>query len=109
MKMPRYLKVRLTDEGYLALRQEADSCGCTISDLARRLITNGAHSQAMQQALEQITARLAEPVVVTVPVLPDEIERTLIETLLLVRELAGERNPQLIARVAQLLRGRVKS
>lgn len=108
MSLPYILKLRLSTEDRQALSSAADRVGCTVADLARRRITAGGQQEALQMLLTQLDARLAEPAAVPSPALPEAVERTLLETLLLVRELAADRNPQLIARVAQQLRGRVQ-
>lgn len=106
MTLPYILKLRLSAEDRQALRLAADRMGCTVADLARRRLTAGGQQEVIQLLLERLDARLAQPVVAPSPALPDAVERTLFEVLLLVRELAADRNPQLIARVAQQLRGR---
>lgn len=106
MSLPYVLKLRLSAEDRQALRLAADRVGCTVADLARRRLTAGGQQEAIQLLLTQLDARLAQPAAASSPALSAEAERTLLETLLLVRELAADRNPQLIARVAQQLRGR---
>lgn len=107
MSLPYVLKLRLSTEDRQALSSAADRVGCTVADLARRRLTAGGQQEVIQQLLEHLDARLAKPVVAPSPALPEAVERTLLETLLLVRELAADRNPQVLARVAQQLKGRV--
>lgn len=107
MTLSYTLKLRLSQADHQALRLAADRVGCTVADLARRRITAGGQQEALQMLLTQLNARLAEPVAVPPPALPEAVERTLLETLLLVRELVAERNPQIAARVAMQLKGRV--
>jgi len=106
MSLPYVLKLRLRIEDRQALRLAADSLGCTVADLARRRLTAGGQQEVILQLLERLDARLARPLVAPSPALPAEVERTLLETLLLVRELTAARDPQVLARVAQQLKGR---
>jgi hypothetical protein len=109
MSLPYVLKLRLSAEDRQALRLAADRVGCTVADLARRRLTAGGQQETLQMLLEQLNARLTAPVSASAPALPDVVERTLLETLLLVRELTAARDPQVLARVAQQLKGRVQS
>lgn len=106
MSLPYILKLRLSAEDRQALRLAADRVGCTVADLARRRLTSGGQQEVIQQLLERLDARLAEPMVTPSPALSTDVERTLLETLLLVRELTAARDPQALARVAQQMRGR---
>jgi hypothetical protein len=102
----RYLKVALDSNFYGALCRQADTRGITLSDLVRECLNNPSQSISVEKILARVEEKLMSPVV-AVP-LPVEVQRLLLEILLLVRELAAERNTQILARVAQQVAAREK-
>ena len=55
----------------------------------------------VERVLARLDAKLAVPVVSPATATPTVLEPLLVETLLLIRELAAERNAQVLPRVAQ--------
>lgn len=95
----RYLKVALRSDHYNALCVRADQKGITLSELVREQLGLEDEKNSVERALEQIIEKLSLPPAPAA--IPVEAEWTLMEILLLMRELAADRNAQIVARVAQ--------
>ncbi len=102
----RYLKVAVKPEFYGALCRLADARGVTLSDLVRECLNSPSQNISVEELLARVEKKFASPVVT--PTLPVEIERVLLEILLLVREIAAEKNVQILSRVAQQVAAREK-
>lgn len=105
----RYLKVAISPLLYAALQREADRLGITLAELIRQRLGTVEETIDIVLALTRIDEKLAAPVASQAPAMPAEMARALVETLLLTRELVADRNPQIIARVAQQLAVREKA
>lgn len=96
----KYLKIAVTPEFYASLARTADERGLTLAALIRAQLEQPQASHApsaIEAALARIEAQLAAK-----PAGSDH-ELLLTEIVLLVRELAAERNAQVLARVRQQL------
>lgn len=100
----RYLKVALVPEVYSALCRQADARGQTLSDLVRERISSTEQAVTVETVLARVEQKLAAPVVEKTTVSADDSARALTEILYLARELAADRNAQIVARVAAKLR-----
>ena len=98
----RYLKVALDSNFYGELYRQADARGITLSDLVREYLSSPSQSISVEKILARVEEKLMSPVVAV----PVEVQRLLLEILLLVRELAAERNVQILSRVAQQVAAR---
>lgn len=99
----KYLKIAVTPEFYATLARTADERGVTLAALIRAQLEQpqpSPASSAIEAALARIEAQLAQGA--TKPA-GNEHEQLLTEIVLLVRELAAERNAQVLARVRQQL------
>ena len=107
MMRAHYLKVRLTADEERALARSAGDQGLTVSEFVRALLAREREALTLDATLARIEARLAAPPVSAVPAAPApttaHLERQLLELLLLTREVAAERNPQILPRVTQKL------
>lgn len=104
----RFIKVRVSDSEYQALRQRADAQGVTMSEHVRSTVTSvhkstdvAAELAEMRQQLHQTT----NPAAATV----EQARTEQREILLLLRELAAARDAQILARVRAQLATRVGS
>jgi hypothetical protein len=104
MKKVRYLKARLTTGEYEALKALADAAGLTVSEYVRSVLAKEREAEEIEATLARIEAQLAAPVVLpATETAGGVLEPLLVESVLLMRELAAERNAQVLARVAQRL------
>ena len=97
----KYLKVRLPAAEYQQLAQEADLAGMTVSSYVRRSLQQQRQTLLLEDVLAKLDARLSTP---AAPSAPPANNRQLDEILLLARELAADRNAQILARVAAKLK-----
>ena len=95
----KFIKVRLSESEYKALRQRADAQGVTMSEHVRATVTAVHQSQDVATDLAALRQQMRQA-----PSAPANGATTdLRETLLLLRELAAARNAQTLGRVrAQL-------
>lgn len=96
-----HLRARLPRDEYLKLKANADAVGLTLSEYVRNVLMRDRQALEQEQFLAQVDARLAA--LSAAPAAPSgsaNQERLLVEVLLLVRELAADRNAQILARVA---------
>jgi ribosomal protein L12E/L44/L45/RPP1/RPP2 len=105
----RHLKARLSEAEYQALVECADAAGLTISEYARTVLARDRERMDVEAVLADIRAQLASAAAasaaaaVTTPAalpIPDPL---LVEVIWLLRELAAERNAQVIGRVTSKL------
>lgn len=96
----RFIKVRLSDGEYKALRRQADAHGVTMSEHVRSTVT--AVHETLNVAAELAALRQEVRQVPSAPAMPSNTSEQR-EVLLLLRELAAARDAQILARVrAQL-------
>ncbi|MDN3544040.1 ribbon-helix-helix protein, CopG family [Kinneretia asaccharophila] len=102
----RFIKLRVSDAEYKALRQRADAQGVTMSEHVRVAVTAvhkdvdvAAELAGLRQQLRQTA-----PAAASANSGPSDIEQR--EILLLLRELAAARDAQILARVRAQLGGR---
>ncbi len=101
----KYLKVAVASDTYATLTRAADQRGLTIASFVRAELEHGRAPLAIEvlgSRLDRIESLLAS----NRPQDTSTHERVLTEVLLLVRELACERNAQVLARVRQQLNAR---
>jgi hypothetical protein len=101
MKKIRYLKARLAEDEYRELVKRADAMGLTVSEYVRLVLARDQQAVGIEAVLSRIESKLTATVVPPTTVAADTLEPLLAENLLLVRELAAERNAQVLTRVAQ--------
>lgn len=99
----RYLKARLPDPEYDALKTDADLAGLTISEHTRSALLRDRGAKTQANILALLEVRLAQAPVASHGAAGADLEPLLTEVLLLAREIAAERNAQVLARVAQQL------
>lgn len=100
MKKTRFLKARLPDGLYQSLKEQADAAGKTISAFACEKLQERHDAMSQAELLSTLSARLAGACAVP----SAGLEPRLLEVLLIVRELACDRNAQILARVGQQLK-----
>lgn len=98
MKGRKYIKVVVTFDVYTKLCIEADKQGLTISALVRSQLENTKQVIQVEVALARIEAKLQPSKASRL-----ELEPLLVESLLLIRELVADKNPQVLPRVASRL------
>ncbi|MGV3582860.1 MAG: plasmid mobilization protein [Methylophilus sp.] len=98
MKRRKFLKVAVTPDEYAKLSIEADKQGLTLSAYVRNQLTNKQQAVDAEQALARIEAKLQPAKGAST-----ELEPLLVESVLLIRELVAEKNPQALPRVANRL------
>lgn len=101
----RYLKVRMEAEAYERLKSRAAKNGTAISTFACSIIAFDDSKLAIDFELAEIKSQLQELAVLLAttnnqPTNGNEVKVSLHEVLLIVRELALERNAQILSRVA---------
>ena len=99
----RYLKARLPAREYDALKAAADAAGVTLSDHVRTVLATQQAALDQARFLMALEAHLQAAPVAVSDAAPADLEPLLTEVLLLARELAADRNAQMLARVAQQL------
>lgn len=96
------LKIRLTRAEHQQLVARADATGLRISEFARTVLAAEHQALGVENVLARLEARLTET-----PATPSasstHLEALVAEVLLLTRELAQDRNAQLLARATQKL------
>lgn len=92
------LKVAVTPDEYKKLIIAADVDGLTLSSYVRNQLASKQQAIEAETALARIEAKL-----MPARESSTQLEPLLVETLLLVRELVAERNPQVISRISQRL------
>lgn len=97
----QYLKTRLTREEYQRLAACADAAGLRLSEYVRAVLTAERQALGVDELLARLDARLQTPAANPTPAA--DLEALVVEVLLLTRELAQDRNAQLIARANQKL------
>jgi hypothetical protein len=98
---PHILKVRVGPDLNNRLRQGADVQGLTLSDHVRVLLERDAEMLSQAELIAKLDAKLTSVTPSTGPQNPaTDLEPLLVEVLLLVRELACDRNAQILARVS---------
>ncbi|HEY6644507.1 hypothetical protein [Povalibacter sp.] len=101
----KYLKVAVAPEMYATLTRTADQRGLTLASLVRAELEQGRAPlaiEALGSRLDRLESLLAKTHAHDI----SAHERLVTEVLLLVRELACERNAQVLARVRQQLNAR---
>lgn len=98
MKRRKFLKVAVTPDEYSELSILADQQGLTLSAYVRKQLADKRQTIEAEKALARIEAKL-QPAKGA----PTELEPLLVESLLLIRELVAERNPQVLPRIANRL------
>jgi hypothetical protein len=97
-----FIKVRVNDDEYRALRRRADARGVTISEHVRSTVTAVHQSQDVASELTSLR-ELVRQAAVARPAGAGADDTATREMLLLLRELAAARDAQILARVrAQL-------
>ncbi len=98
MKRRKFLKVAVTPDEYAKLSIEADKQGLTLSAYIRNQLAN------KQQAIEAVSA-LARIEAKLLPTRESsaQLEPLIVESLLLIRELISDKNPQAFGRIANKL------
>ncbi|CAM3531596.1 Mobilization protein [Bordetella sputigena] len=99
----RFIKVRVSDGEYKALRQRADAQGVTMSEHVRATVT--AVHDSLDVAVELAALRQQVKLAPGAPVNGTSTEHR--EMLLLLRELAAARDAQILARVRARLAAHV--
>ncbi len=96
------LKIRLTRDEHQQLVARADATGLRVSEFARSVLAAEHQVHSVEDVLMRLEARLTET-----PATPSassaDLEALVVEVLLLTRELAQDRNAQLLARANQKL------
>lgn len=104
----RYLKVRMQAEAYEQLKNRAAKAGKPISTLACALLEQDDNKLKIDFELAEIKSQLQELVVVLVATnnrpISDQVNVKLLEILLIVRELAIDRNAQILSKVSLQLK-----
>jgi hypothetical protein len=98
MKRRKFLKVAVTLDEYSQLSILADQEGLTLSAYVRKQLADKRQAIETDAALARIEAKL-----MPASESATQLEPLLVESLLLVRELVAERNPQVISRISQRL------
>lgn len=98
MRRRKFLKVALTPDEYAKLSILADQQGLTLSAYVRKQLADKRQAIEAEAALARIEAKL-----MPASESATQLEPLLVESLLLVRELVAERNPQVISRISQRL------
>lgn len=100
----RHLRARLPEAEYLDLKVAADRAGLTLSEHVRNVLLRDRQALGQEQFLMRIEAKIVAPNAANGSADRSlKLEKLLIEVLLLTRELAADRNAQILARVAQKL------
>lgn len=99
----KYLKIAVTPEFYASLARTADERGLTLAALIRAQLEQPQPAPAAPAAIEAMLARIEAQLAQAMKPAGNEHEILLTEIVLLVRELAAERNAQVLARVRQQL------
>lgn len=104
----RYLKIRMSYENYLNLKNRAAEDGKPISTYSHNILiveNSMVHTATqlveIQSQLQQLAALLASANSLSGS---SQLNVTLCEVLLIVRELALERNPQILSRVSSQIK-----
>lgn len=109
MKKLYHLKARLTQAEYQALVARADAAGLTISEYARAVLARDRERADIDTVLADMRAQLANAAQVSAATAattqgalqgPDPL---MVEAIWLLRELAAERNAQVLSRLASKL------
>lgn len=102
-----YLKVRLDAAHAQTLKSEADALGMTVSEHVRLLLGRARHALDQAQFLGKLDDKLAAfPDAAAPPPGGTDHEPAHAEVLLLLREIAADRNAQILSRVTQQLNAR---
>ena len=109
-----YLKIRMHHEAYQHLKERAAKAGKPISTLACALLEFDESKLKIDFELDKIKSQLQELAALLVtttnkPATSDEINISLREVLLIVRELALERNAQILGRVSAQIKSQNRS
>lgn len=109
MKKLYHLKARLTQAEYQSLIARADSAGMTISEYARTVLARDREHVDIDAVLADMRAQLAAAAqasataVATTRAALQGPDPLLVEVIWLLRELAAERNAQVLSRLASKL------
>lgn len=108
----RYLKVRMHAEAYEQLKNRAAKNGSAISTFACSLLEFDESKLKIDFELAEIKSHIQEIAVLLVttnnkPTSCSEVNISLREVLLIVRELAMERNAQILSRVSTQLKSKI--
>jgi hypothetical protein len=97
----RFIRSRLPDDEYRLVKIAADRLGLTLSEHIRCVLVRDRQALSQEQFLAKIDSKLSalSPSLATGNGAVG-IDRLLFEVLLLVREIAAERNAQILGRVA---------
>lgn len=109
----RYLKVRMQAEAYEQLKNRAAKNGTAISTFACALLEFDESKLKIDFELAEIKSHLQELAVLLVttnnkPTSNNEVNNSLREVLLIVRELAMERNAQILSRVSAQIKSQIQ-
>jgi hypothetical protein len=99
----KYLKIGVPPECYATLSAEADRRGLCLAELIRERLSDERKTDSAQALITRIEHILVQTLSAVAPALRQEQSVVLTEILLLARELAAERNAQILSRVAQKL------
>lgn len=100
-----HLRARLPEAEYATLKTAADESGLSISEYVRCVLVRDHQALGQVQFLEAIENKLsANSSITTQSDRTLKLERLLIEILMISRELAAERNAQILVRVSQKLK-----
>jgi hypothetical protein len=108
----RYLKVRMQAEAYEQLKNRAAKNGTAISTFACALLEFDESKLKIDFELAEIKSHLQELAVLLVttnnkPTNGKEVNIRLLEVLLIARELAMDRNAQIISRVSMQIKSQI--
>lgn len=99
-----HLRARLPEAEFSALKTAADRAGLSISEYVRCVLLRDQQALGQEQFLQAMERKLAASSATNVQTDRSlKLERLLIEVLMIARELAADRNAQILARVAQKL------
>ena len=110
MSLRKFIKIGCTLDRHAELSIAADRAGMKLSPFLRWLIARGQYSTESDQAVCRIEAKIDEKTSVNMAgemnAMREILEPLLVEVLLLTRELASERNAQVLNRVGQKVNSR---
>jgi len=99
----KYLKIGVPTECYATLRADADRRGLCLAELIRQRLSDGQKADSSSELVARIEQIRVQAVSAMMTAVRQEHGALLTEIVLLARELAAERNAQILARVAQKL------
>jgi len=99
-----FLKTRLSPAENRALNSAADVAGLTVSEYVRTVLARDREAISVEAQMSKLDAKLRTLGELTMrtcqPALPTDAMLLLVEVLLLTREIAADRNVQILSRVA---------